>query len=79
MADQTPWAFKFVCQPKVFGVRNLDKLSREKCPELDYFVMFSSVSSGRGNIGQPNYGLANSVMERVCEKRRHDGLPGQYS
>jgi fatty acid synthase len=39
-------------------------------------VCFSSVVSGRGNIGQTNYGFANSVMERVCEVRRKEGLPG---
>lgn len=40
------------------------------------FVVFSSVSCGRGNAGQSNYGMSNSVMERICEKRRSDGLPG---
>lgn len=39
-------------------------------------MAFSSVSCGRGNAGQTNYGFANSTMERICEKRRHDGLPG---
>lgn len=39
-------------------------------------MAFSSVSCGRGNAGQSNYAYANSAMERVCEKRRHDGLPG---
>lgn len=34
------------------------------------------MSCGRGNAGQTNYGFANSVMERVCEKRRREGLPG---
>ena len=52
------------------------RVTREACPELDYFVVFSSVSCGRGNAGQTNYGFANSTMERICEKRRHDGLPG---
>lgn len=52
------------------------RVTREACPELDYFVVFSSVSSGRGNAGQSNYGFANSAMERICEKRRHEGLPG---
>lgn len=51
-------------------------MTREACPELDYFVAFSSVSCGRGNAGQTNYGFANSTMERICEQRRHDGLPG---
>lgn len=39
------------------------------------FVIFSSIVSGFGNTGQTNYGMANSVMERICEKRRKDGLP----
>lgn len=39
-------------------------------------MVFSSVSCGRGNAGQSNYGFANSAMERVCEQRRHDDLPG---
>lgn len=65
-----------VCAPKVDGTKNLDKVSREMCPDLDYFVCFSSVSCGRGNIGQSNYGLANSAMERICELRQLSGLPG---
>jgi fatty acid synthase len=43
---------------------------------LHWFVVFSSVSSGRGNAGQANYGFANSGMERICEKRAEEGLPG---
>lgn len=38
--------------------------------------MFSSITSGRGNSGQTNYGWANSTMERVIEQRRYDKLPG---
>lgn len=38
-------------------------------------MVFSSVSCGRGNPGQSNYGLANSGMERLCEARQADGLP----
>ena len=40
-----------------------------------YFVLFSSVSCGLGNAGQSNYGMANSVMERICEYRKREGLP----
>lgn len=39
------------------------------------FVIFSSVSCGRGNAGQANYGFSNSVMERICEWRKKLGLP----
>lgn len=76
LENQTPELFQDVNQPKYSGTVNLDRVTREACPELDYFVAFSSVSCGRGNAGQTNYGFANSTMERVCEKRRHDGLPG---
>lgn len=56
---------------------NLDLATREVCKDsLDWFVVFSSVSCGRGNAGQSNYGLANSVMERICEQRNRDGFPG---
>uniref|UniRef100_A0A673C4U0 Fatty acid synthase n=1 Tax=Sphaeramia orbicularis TaxID=375764 RepID=A0A673C4U0_9TELE len=54
----------------------LPRVTRKLCPDLSYFVAFSSVSCGRGNAGQSNYGYANSAMERVCEKRRYDNLPG---
>ncbi|PIO30637.1 hypothetical protein AB205_0176770 [Aquarana catesbeiana] len=68
--------FQDVNKPKYDGTLNLDSVSREKCLELDHFVVFSSVSCGRGNAGQSNYGFANSTMERICEKRRQDNLPG---
>ena len=72
--NQTPETFRECCEPKLEGLMNLDKVTREKCPQLDYFVAFSSLTSGRGNAGQTNYGYANSGMERVCELRRADGL-----
>lgn len=74
--NQTPEAFEKVCNTKVLGNQNLDVASRKLCPDLEYFVAFSSVSCGRGNAGQANYGFANSSMERVCELRRAAGLPG---
>lgn len=76
LGDQTEKDFQQVCVPKVDGTKYLDKASRQLCPELDYFICFSSISCGRGNIGQTNYGLANSAMERICENRQASGLPG---
>ncbi|GJQ79756.1 hypothetical protein Trydic_g23233 [Trypoxylus dichotomus] len=61
--------------PKAICTKNLDRISRRLCPNLRYFVIFSSISCGRGNLGQTNYGMANSVMERICEKRKKDGYP----
>jgi len=76
LENQTPQDFEIVSKPKVIGTKNLDVVTRKSCPELDHFVVFSSVSCGRGNAGQTNYGFANSVMERICEARQDAGLPG---
>ncbi|XP_034563602.1 fatty acid synthase [Notolabrus celidotus] len=76
LENLTPQLFIDVNKPKYDGTLNLDEVTRKSCPDLSYFVTFSSVSCGRGNAGQSNYGYANSAMERVCEKRRYDGLPG---
>ncbi|XP_076103743.1 fatty acid synthase-like [Mytilus galloprovincialis] len=68
--------FDAVCRPKVIGTLNLDKITRKSCKEcLDWFIVFSSIASGRGNAGQSNYGFANSVMERICEDRKENGFP----
>ncbi|XP_075558776.1 fatty acid synthase-like isoform X2 [Dermacentor variabilis] len=74
--NQSAELYADVCKPKVLGTQCLDDVSRSNCPELDHFVVFSSVACGRGNVGQTNYGFANSVMERICERRVADGLPG---
>ena len=63
--------------PKAVATKHLDELTRKLCPELQYFVVFSSVSCGRGNAGQSNYGMANSVMERIIEQRHLAGLPAK--
>ncbi|XP_035774236.1 fatty acid synthase-like [Anopheles albimanus] len=63
--------------PKAIATKHLDVISRELCPKLKHFVVFSSVSCGRGNAGQSNYGMANSIMERIIERRVVDGLPGK--
>ena len=74
--NQTADRFKRVTDVKYLGSYNLDKYTRsiEGCmDDSAYFVVFSSVSCGRGNAGQTNYGYANSAMERICEYRRRDG------
>ncbi|KAG9267961.1 fatty acid synthase [Astyanax mexicanus] len=76
LENLTPQQFIDVNKPKYDGTLYLDRVTRQKCPELQHFVVFSSVSCGRGNAGQSNYGFANSTMERVCEQRRQDNLPG---
>ncbi|KAH8412789.1 hypothetical protein KR009_005739 [Drosophila setifemur] len=74
--DQSSKSFDQVAAPKVLATQHLDRISRGLCAALEYFVCFSSLACGRGNLGQTNYGLANSVMERICEQRQADGYPG---
>lgn len=74
--NQTMETFQKVVTPKANTCVYLDNITRKKCPEMDYFVVFSSVSCGFGNPGQSNYGFGNSVMERICEQRRRDKLHG---
>ncbi|XP_066251999.1 fatty acid synthase-like, partial [Euwallacea similis] len=76
LENQTDENYQISFGPKAHATRHLDEVSRKHCPELRDFVVFSSVSCGRGNAGQTNYGMSNSVMERICEQRRRDGYPG---
>ncbi|KAF5283102.1 hypothetical protein FQA39_LY17409 [Lamprigera yunnana] len=73
LENQTEDSFKTAFAPKVLATKHLDAVSRKMCPMIRKFVVFSSVVSGRGNAGQTNYGMANSVMERICENRKSDG------
>lgn len=74
--NQTTENFQVVFDPKIQSVKNFDQLTRSFCKELDHFVAFSSVASGLGSPVQSNYGMANSVLERICEERVKEGLPG---
>jgi fatty acid synthase, animal type len=56
--------------------KNLDIFTRNYCPGLEHFVMWSSVSALFGNAGQTNYGFANGSMENTCMTRKADGLSG---
>lgn len=73
--NQTAKSFEESFKAKAWPTKALDELSRKLCPQLRQFVVFSSISCGRGNAGQTNYGMANSIMERICERRAAEGLP----
>ena len=68
-ADQMDRVFR----PKVKGAENLDLAARGLA--LDYFVLFSSVTTMIGNPGQGSYVAANAFMEGVARRRRQEGLP----
>ncbi|XP_065204931.1 fatty acid synthase-like [Planococcus citri] len=68
-------SFQVPIGAKAAATIHLDQQTREMCPYLEHFVVFSSISCGMGNPYLTNYGFANSVMERICEARRKEGLP----
>lgn len=71
---QQSWSrFETVLKPKVLGAWHLHQLTQEL--PLDFFVMFSSVASFLGSVGQANHASANSFLDAFASFRRAQGLP----
>ncbi len=66
--------FQRVFAPKVQGSWNLHESSLEK--PLDFFILFSSVTSSLGSQGQINYASANAYMDALAYFRRIQGPTG---
>jgi NADPH:quinone reductase-like Zn-dependent oxidoreductase/acyl carrier protein len=62
-----------VVETKALGAEHLDALTRGD--DLDHFILFSSVTTLIGNIGQANYVAANGYLEGLARRRRGAGLP----
>jgi hypothetical protein len=62
-----------VWSPKVNGAWNLHCLTADL--PLDFFVLFSSLSSVFGIGGQANYASANAFMDSLASYRKSKGLP----
>ena len=65
-------AIQRVMAPKAAGAWLLHENTLDL--DLDYFVMFSSISAIIGNPGQINYGAANAVLDGLAHLRRSQGL-----
>ena len=63
--------FDTVLQAKLEGAKVLDRL----LPDLDLFVVFSSIAATLAPIGMANYAAANTGAEAVAERRRLKGQP----
>ncbi|WP_321861663.1 type I polyketide synthase [Burkholderia cenocepacia] len=61
--------------PKVLGGWALHAQTRHL--PLDHFVLFSSVLSVTGAMGQANYVASNAFLDGLAEYRRRLGLPAQ--
>jgi acyl transferase domain-containing protein/acyl carrier protein len=65
--------FKTVTAPKVMGAWNLH--TQTCTASLDFFVLFSSVTSLVGKPGQGNYAAANTFLDALAHYRRAQNLP----
>jgi acyl transferase domain-containing protein/ubiquinone/menaquinone biosynthesis C-methylase UbiE/acyl carrier protein len=60
-------------RPKLLGAWNLHALTTDA--PLDFFVLFSSVTSTIGNPGQANYVAGNAFLDMLAHYRTARGLP----
>ncbi len=63
--------FARVMAPKALGAWHLHQHTRD----LEFFLLFSSVSCLIGNARQGNYVAANAVLDTLAELRRAQGMP----
>ncbi|KAG5979866.1 Type I Iterative PKS [Claviceps digitariae] len=61
--------------PKVQGTWNLHNASVAARHDLDFFVMFGSLSGTVGQAGQANYASANTFVDSFAQYRNDLGLP----
>lgn len=72
--NMTPAQWHVPLGPKYYGSKNLDKLFRS--PELDFFIMLSSVTGVLGSHGQSNYTAGSTYQDALARSRVAQGLPG---
>ncbi|RYP78429.1 hypothetical protein DL771_000614 [Monosporascus sp. 5C6A] len=61
--------------PKITGTWNLHQVSRARGMDLDFFILFSSLSGVLGQPGQANYAAANTFLDAFVKYRTGMGLP----
>jgi acyl transferase domain-containing protein len=74
LLQQDSGRFRHVLDPKVQGGWNLHQATRRH--PLDFFVLFSSVSSLLGSAGQGNHAAANAFLDALAHLRQRQGRPG---
>jgi hybrid polyketide synthase/nonribosomal peptide synthetase ACE1 len=70
--DMTLAELQSVTGPKVKGAQNLDEIFYDQ--QLDFFILFSSMATVVGNVGQSNYTAANAFLTSLSAKRRKRGV-----
>lgn len=73
ITNQTTETFEKVLNAKAVGAWNLHLATTSM--SLDFFILFSSMTTIFGNPGQSNYVAANMMLENLAVYRRSQGLP----
>jgi len=73
IAELDELRLRAVLGPKLQAAWNLHRLTRDL--DVEYFVIYSSVTTLLGNPGQANYAAANAALEGLCRLRRSLRLP----
>ncbi len=63
--------FNNILLPKTSGIINIDEATKSK--ELDFFMIFSSISSELGDMGAISYSAGNTFIDRYCSYRHEIG------
>ncbi|MFY9983858.1 MAG: type I polyketide synthase [Chthoniobacterales bacterium] len=66
-------AFRKMCHPKALGAWVLHRLTSEM--DLDFFILFSSITALWGASGLGHYAAANQTLDSLANWRRRRGLP----
>ena len=66
-------AFRKMCHPKALGAWVLHRLTSEL--DLDFFILFSSITALWGAGGLGHYAAANQTLDSLAHWRRRCGLP----
>jgi acyl transferase domain-containing protein/acyl carrier protein len=77
LVKQTLSHFEKAHRAKVLGAWNFHEITLAQNITLDYFVLFSSIASLIGTIGQSNYSSANSFLDALVYYRRNNMLKAQ--
>jgi acyl transferase domain-containing protein/NAD(P)-dependent dehydrogenase (short-subunit alcohol dehydrogenase family)/acyl carrier protein len=71
LLELTDSSLRKVLLPKAIGAYHLYQSTRDV--ELDYFVLYSSISASVGNPRQASYAAANAFLEALAHKARAEG------